>query len=202
MPDDALRSEPDAIPNQDFTIPSRMLRRETASAPQPRRTWEAGKEPPAWLLAAMNGESGLDRDWMARYPQMPLMTQIRFDPARRDLATLATQDNAAGMGVIVDAETRQLSVTYTLGGMLGLRFTTPRLSDADRARWIALMRQPGMEPIFLWGQARWETDFLIFSTRTYYVSVYAYSPRGVEAAARLTADVARALVEWIAARWG
>ncbi|MGQ9909564.1 MAG: hypothetical protein ACUVS2_12080 [Candidatus Flexifilum sp.] len=198
MPDDALRPEPDAISNQDFTIPSRVLRREAPSAPPPRRTWEAGKEPPTWLLAAMNGESGLDRDWAARYPQMPLMTQIRFETG---MATLATQDGAAGMSVIVDAETRQLAVTYTLGGMLGLRFTTARLSDADRTRWIALMRQPGVEPIFLWGQARWETDFLIFSARTYYVNVYAYSPRGVEAAARLTVDVTRALVEWIAARW-
>lgn len=203
MSNDAPRTEHDSSPNQDFTIPSRVLRRDTP-APQPpaRRTWEPGKEPPAWLLAAMNGDGGLDRDWAVRYPSMPLMTLMHTGRDRRAPASLSTQDGAAGLHVAVDEDTRLLSVTYTMGGMLGLRFTTARLSDADRARWIALMRQPGTEPIFLWGHSRWETDFLIFSARTHYVNIYGYSPRGTEAAARMTADVARSLVDWIAARWG
>lgn len=190
------------MPNDphDNTIPSRMAapRPAAASAPAipPRRPGES--DPPAWLVAAMNGENDLDHDWAARYAGMPLLTL--FHTARSGaFAMLTTQDGAAGLTVSSDAA-RQPSFTYTWGGMIGLRFSPARLTDSDRARWVELMRQPTPEPIFLWGQSRWESDFLICVAHRHYLNVYAYG-QGREAGIRMTLETAARWVTWLAGRW-
>jgi hypothetical protein len=54
---------------------------------------------------------------------------------------------------------------------------------------------------FLWSQARWDHNYVICNVRQYYTNFYAFSPRGFEAAARLTAPVTKKMLDWLAGAW-
>lgn len=159
---------------------------------------------PLLLEQYFRSEIDLDRELASRFGAMPLMSQcsVRMTGAkvRRGVAMLAAQDGSAGLRVEIDGSTRALSLTFTLGAMLGWTFAPPRLSDLDRTAWLEAMRK-GEAIVFLWGPLRWSGDYLIFAPGRHTTNVYAFSARGAEAGVRLTPEVAGRLLGWMERLW-
>jgi hypothetical protein len=63
------------------------------------------------------------------------------------------------------------------------------------------MQREQAKPAFLWGPARWDSDYLITVVQPYYTNLYAFSANNFEAAARLTPDVTASLLDWLASQW-
>lgn len=161
---------------------------------------------PPWLLQLyFDGEINLDQELTRRYSSMPLMSVVHFrtfgQRARHGVATLATQDGAASALVEVDVETMAVQFTLTLSSMLSLSFQLHTLSDIDRSRWLDLMRSGDTELAFLWGQSRWEDDYLICAPHKYYTNIYAFSPRHIAGAFRMTPEVTNKLLDWLNGFW-
>jgi hypothetical protein len=159
-----------------------------------------------WVLQQFfNGEIDLDAELAQRFQTMPVMATINFrtmgTKSKRGVASLATQDNSAQMIIDVDAVSKVAQFSFSFGSMLTLRFTLDELSDADRTRWLELMRRKEGGLSFLWGPSRWEHDYLICTVRRYYTSIYAFSPNSFEAVARLTPDVSKQLIDWLETFW-
>lgn len=162
-----------------------------------------GANPPLLLRLFLDGEIDLDAELRQRFPSPPLLSTARFHSptARAGTALLAMQDGAAALLVEADRVTSAASFVFSFGSMLALRFTFDALSDADRARWLDQVRREDSGTAFLWGRDRWDSDYAIASVHRYFVTLYAFSPRGVEAAVRLTPDAVRQLVQWLAGYW-
>jgi hypothetical protein len=165
---------------------------------------QSGNAP--WTLQQFfNGEIDLERELVARFPNVPLMSTIRFRSlgakSRRGIATLATQDGTASTLVEADAATRVVQFSFSFGSMLTLRFRLSSLSDADRSRWLELMRREQGGLAFLWGQSRWESDYVICIVRKHFTNLYAFSNREFDAAVRLTPDVTRQMLDWLESMW-
>jgi hypothetical protein len=164
------------------------------------------RQAPWALHQYLNGQIDLDRELARRFPGMPVMSQMHthnYGDLGHGLATIATQDGAASLIVEADAPTRAVQFTFLANWMVGLKFNPSRLSDMDRRHWLETMRRaekPG-EIAFLWGAARWESDYLICAPRRHFTNVYAFSPLHVEAAARLTSEVTHNLLEWLEGFW-
>ena len=74
------------------------------------------------------------------------------------------------------------------------------LLETDRRRWLDLMqRDSGIA--FLWTRDRWEAPYVIFVVRDGFARVYAFSPHGFEAAARMTPDMVQVMVDWLGQLW-
>ena len=159
-----------------------------------------------WALQQFfNGEIDLDRELATRFPNVPLMSTIRFRSlgakSGRGVATLATQDGVASVLVEADAATQIVQFSFSFGSMLTLRFRLDDLSSMDRSRWLELMRREQGGLAFLWGQSRWESDYVICVARKHFTNLYAFSKRDFEAAIRLTPDVASQLLDWLDSVW-
>jgi hypothetical protein len=168
------------------------------------------RDAPWALQQYLQGQIDLDKELASRYPAMPVMSQIHLrtygGKVKRGLATIATQDNAATLLVDVDSSTRGIEITYQLMSMIGLKFVPSKLSDMDRAHWMDTMRRTQTERrpgdiAFLWGAARWESDYLICAARKHFTTVYAFSPHHTECATRLTAEVTNKLLDWLDGYW-
>jgi hypothetical protein len=162
-------------------------------------------EPPWALQQFFNGQIDLDVELSKRYPAMPMLSIMQKrplgeHPARR-VCTLSVQDGAAALNLDADLNTRVVHFSFTLSGMLTLRFTFDTLSDADRRRWLELMRREEGGLAFLWGRQRWESDYLICISRRHHTSLYAFSPAGFDAGVRLTAQITRQMVDWLEEVW-
>lgn len=192
--------------SDDETIPSRQV------AAARKRPAEAGltepglpaTPPPLLLQLFLDGAIDLDEELARRFPAPPLLSIVHFHAVsdQAGLASLATQDGAAALLVEIDRASRAASLVFSYGSMLALRFTLDRLSDADRSRWLQQMeREEEGGVVFLWGQSRWEKDYAITSARRHFVTLYAFSPRGIEAAARCTPQAMRQLVQWLSSYW-
>ncbi len=182
----------DTLPLEQFVPPVSTEVSQPANAP--------------WALEQFfNGEIDLDRELVARFPNVPLMSTIRLRSlgakSKRGVATLATQDGVASVLVEADAATKIVQVSFSFGSMLTLRFRLEDLSDADRSRWLELMRREQGGIAFLWGQSRWESDYVICIVRKHYTNLYAFSRREFEAAVRMTPDVTRQLLDWLDSMW-
>lgn len=81
-----------------------------------------------------------------------------------------------------------------------MRFRLTPLSVNERQRWLDLMRRPN-GITFLWTHKRWEAPHLIFVVREHFGRVYAFSPEGIEAAARLTPDSILNMIDWLEDIW-
>lgn len=164
---------------------------------------------PITLQQFFSGEIDLDTDLARRFSNAPLLSHGRFSPgpgeAARRQATAILTSNDDSATVSVDAplprgSQASVEVTFTLFGALALRFTLDPLEAADRARWLELMRREN-GIAFLWTRARWEQPYLIFVVREFFARLYAFSPHGFEAAARLTPDVMTSLLDWLDVLW-
>jgi hypothetical protein len=203
MPDDRTDLPPDV------TIPSRAtLPNLPGSVPvraPARRPETGGREAPPFLRQALSGEIDLEAELSVRYPQMPVMatlhTRRTAGHSPRGIATISTQDGAASLVFEVEAAARHMACAFIIGSMIGQRFTFPALSDSDRGYWRdGLMHSLG-ETVYLWGAARWESDYLVCIPHRHYTSVFAFAPHHAEAAARLTREVTVRLTEWLATAW-
>jgi hypothetical protein len=175
-----------------------------AQGSQAMAVTQSGNAP--WALQQFfNGEIDLERELAARFPNVPLMSTIRFRSlgakSRRGIATLATQDGTASTLVEADAATRVVQFSFSFGSMLTLRFGLSSLSDVDRSRWLELMRREQGGLAFLWGQSRWESDYVICIVRKHFTNLYAFSKRDFDAAIRLTPDVTRQMLDWLESMW-
>ena len=169
-----------------------------------RRLWTHA---PALLQQFFAGEIDLDDDLARRFANAPLLSHLRIvprvgEPLRRQAtAIFGSNDDAATL--TVDAaldKTAALTFTFTLFGALALRCHLSPLVEPDRARWMELLRRDNGITV-LWTRERWEQPFLVLVTREGFGRLYAFSPHGFEAAARLTPDMVAALVDWLEALW-
>jgi hypothetical protein len=166
----------------------------------------AGSTNAPWLLQQFfNDQIDLSTELHNRFPSLPLMSVVRFRHADsknpRGVATLSTADGSASAVIDVDSASGGAHLSFTYGSMLSLHFRMDELSGMDRARWLELMRRDAGGVAFLWGQARWERDYVICVTRKKFASLYAFSHNGFEAAVRLTPEVTQQLLEWLDKFW-
>ncbi len=159
-----------------------------------------------WTLQHyFDGEIDLVKELAGRFAQVPVMSLINLREVGtknpRGVATISTQDGAASLIVEVDMRSRAVQFTYALNSMLALRFCPGRLSEMDRTEWLEPMRREVGEAAFLWDEMRWKSDFLIGAAHKNFTLLFAFSPNHVEAAARLTPDVAHKLLDWLETAW-
>jgi len=185
----------------------------TADAEPPRREavvraaskLAASGSAPVLLQQFFNDQIDLSAELATRFPSLPLMSVIRFrkleGKTQRGVATLSTADGVASAVIDADATTGSIQLSFSYGSMMSLRFRMEELSSMDRSRWLELMRREGGGVAFLWGQARWEQDYVICVTRRHFASIYAFSHHGFEAAVRLTPDVSKQLLDWLEKFW-
>lgn len=160
---------------------------------------------PVVLQRFFTGEIDLDVELGKRFNGAPLLSFATMRPEEpgdslRGTADLVSQDDHARLTVDFNRINGVLEVGYTLGAMLSLRFELSNLPEIDRRRWLDLMRRD-QGIAFLWSRARWERDYMIFVVRRYNIRAYAFSPRGYEAAVRLTPDVLTKFLDWLEAFW-
>jgi hypothetical protein len=164
---------------------------------------------PITLQQFFAGEIDLDTELARRFLNAPLLAHARFDPKpgvkpipAQATALLSTQDDSSI--ITIDAHSASaavtLEITFTLFSALGMRFMLSPLSSSDRHRWIDLMRRDN-GIAFLWTRERWEKPYVIFVIREHFARMYAFSPTGIEAAARLTPDVVAQTVDWLEQLW-
>jgi hypothetical protein len=160
---------------------------------------------PVLLQQFFNDQIDLSAELATRFPSLPLMSVIRFrkleGKSQRGVATLSTPDGVASAVIDADATSGSIQMSFSYGSMMSLRFRMDELSSMDRSRWLELMRRDAGGVAFLWGQARWEQDYVICVTRRHFASIYAFSHHGFEAAVRLTPDVTKKLLDWLEKFW-
>ncbi len=160
---------------------------------------------PSWMIEQfLNGQIDLEQELSARFHGMSVMATIKFrqlgkNPDRK-VATLATQDDAAHMIFDIDKSTGNLQTTFSWGAMLASRFSLNDL--VDKTQWLEMVRRAEGGIAFLWSATRWEQDYMICIARKQYSNFYAFSPYGLEAAARLTPNVSHKLTNWLEDNWG
>jgi hypothetical protein len=197
-----MPSDPRNNPSQphDVTVPARA-----SVKPADRGESLLHKGVPWVLQQFFQGGIDLDQELSVRYPQMPIMSLINFRAqgaaGKIGVATLSTQDGAAGLRVELDTATKAISFTFALNSMLAFRFNLTGLTDRDRQHWLDLMRREADEVAFLWSQARYRADYIIAAPHKHFTNLYAFSPANVESAARLTSEVTRKLLGWLEGFW-
>lgn len=159
-----------------------------------------------WLLQQhFAGKVDLAVELSNRYPTLPLMTIFKQKnvqtPHQPSLGTLSTPDGTATLLVEAMPDSNQFQLAYTISSMLTFRFRMNDLTPVDCAHWLQLLHREQDGITFLWGQSRWEKDYLICTLRRQYASLYAFSPFGFEAGVRLTHNVKNELHDWLASIW-
>jgi hypothetical protein len=160
---------------------------------------------PSWLIEQfLDAQIDLEQELSARFHGMSVMATVKFrqlgDNPNRYVASLATQDDSAQMIFDIDTQTGNLQTTFAWGAMLAQRFTLDDL--IDKSQWLEMVRRQEGGIAFLWSAARWEQDYMICIARKHYSNFYAFSPYGLEAAARLTPDVSHKVMNWLENHWG
>jgi hypothetical protein len=145
---------------------------------------------PLTLQPFFKDQIDLNSELVRRFPNMPLMSVFRkrelYNNGERQVATLTAQDGAASLIVDISRATFEIQFSFMYGSMLALRFHLDELSDLDRRTWLDNMQTRFDETVFLWGQSRWEKDYIICVPHSYYISILAFSPNHFEAAVRIT----------------
>lgn len=159
-----------------------------------------------WALQHyFDGEIDLIKELASRYPQVPMLSLFHSRQVgtrtRRGVATLATQDGAGSVIVEIDAPSQALQFTFVQNSMLALRFSLAAITEMDRAQWLEPMRGEVGETAFLWDQTRWGSPYLISAAHKNFTHLFAFSPQNIEAAARLTPEVTRKLLDWLEFYW-
>jgi hypothetical protein len=163
------------------------------------------QDTPWTLQQFFNGEIDLDVELQKRFPAVPIVSAVKFrtlgSEAQRRVATLTATDGTASVIIDADVKSKQIQISFTYGSMLTLRYSLADLSDADRSRWLELMRREKGGLAFLWGPTRWQKDYLICISRQYATKIYAFSPNHFESAVRLSQDVMDEIVKWLDEIW-
>jgi hypothetical protein len=159
-----------------------------------------------WALQHyFDGEGDPIKELASRYPQVPMLSLFHTRQVGtrtpRGLATLATQDGAGSVIVEMDMLSQALQFTFVQNSMLALRFTLGALTELDTAQWLEGMRGDTGEAAFLWNETRWNSPYLISAAQKNFSTLFAFSPQQIEAAARLTPEVTRKLLDWLERGW-
>lgn len=190
----------DKMPTQPIVSAKLLVKQTNKAVQQP-----ANDAPPWTLQQFFNGEIDLDVELAKRFPNMPMMSRIKFRTlgvkSGRKVATLEAQDGSSSVIFDADPASKMIQISFTFGSMITLRFALSELSDTDRKRWLELMRRQQGGLAFLWGPRRWTSDYLICITRKYHSNLYAFSPNNFESAVRMTADVTTKLLDWLDEFW-
>ena len=169
------------------------------------RIQNAMRRVPTTLQPFFQEQVDLDQELVRRFPNMPLMSTIKFrdlyGDGRHGVATLASQDGAAHLVVDINSENAEIQFSFILGSMLSMRFHLVELSDLDRRAWLNNMETRVDDIVFLWGQSRWEKDYVICVPNHYYVNLLAFSAMNFEAAVRMSPTASKSLFEWMHAFW-
>lgn len=195
--------------NDDLTITSR--------ASLPEINSDESSHPPTisrstlnapWILQQhFGGRIDISAELAARYPTLPLATLFKVQPATTPhqhqplVASLAAPDGTASILIEVLPNSYQFQLAYNLGSMLTFRFQMRDLTPVDCAHWLQLIHRDQDGIAFLWGQSRWEKDYLICTIRRHFASLFAFSPNGFEAGMRFTHDAKQQLHDWLASIW-
>jgi len=205
MPDEKQRKNPDA-PATDEELDN--IDKYLLSPGSVRDTQEihvAMKQVPLTLQPFFKEQIDLNRELVRRFPNMPLMSVVKFRDlyadGKRGVATLTSQDGAASLIVDISADTPEIQFAFMFGSMLSLRFNLEELSDLDRRAWLDNMETRVDDIVFLWGQSRWDNDYIICVPHPYYISLLAFSPNNFEAAVRITPTVSKDLFRWMHTFW-
>ena len=194
---------PDAVAEDVLATDAQPPRREAIARAASKLA--ASGSAPVLLQQFFNDQIDLSAELATRFPSLPLMSVIRFrkleGKSQRGVATLSTPDGVAAAVIDADATSGSIQLSFSYGSMMSLRFRMDELSSMDRSRWLELMRRDQGGVAFLWGQARWEQDYVICVTRRHFASIYAFSHHGFEAAVRLTPDVTKQLLDWLEKFW-
>jgi hypothetical protein len=202
-----LPEQPPREPD-DLTMPS--LLNQPAVRPDPASETHGPVPRPAapapWLLQQYYaGGIDLATELSSRYPLLPLMTVIRFRRSRAEaqpaVAALFSADSSASVHIEALPNSRLVQFVFTYSSMLTLRFQMESLSSMDCSHWLELIRRDQDGIAFLWGQSRWEKDYLITILMRQSACLYAFSRFGGEAGVRLTHDVKHRLRDWLAEIW-
>lgn len=197
----ASRSSSSVLPS---AIP-RVLDSHDLPARRPDSLVSRTQEPPWTLQQFFDGQIDLDVELTRRFPQMPMMSRIKFsnlgDQQDRRSALMSAQDGSATVIIDADLRTKVMQMSFTIRSMITLRFTLDELSDMDRQRWLDLMRRDQGGLSFLWGASRWQNDYLICIGRKYFTNLYAFSPNNFEAGVRVTPQVLEQLMDWLEEVW-
>jgi hypothetical protein len=160
---------------------------------------------PLTLQPFFKEQIDLNRELVQRFPNMPLMSTVKFrdlyGDGDRGVATLMSQDGAASLIVDIGANHSNMQFSFMFGSMLSLRFHLSELSELDRSAWLDNMQTRIDDIVFLWGQSRWEKDYVICVPHTYYISMLAFSPNNFEAAVRITPSLSAELFGWMRKFW-
>ncbi len=164
---------------------------------------------PITLQQFFTGKIDLDTDLARRFLNAPLLSSVRFMKAttqpdqKQESAQFSTNDDSFFLTIDAHLDAEQnatLEFTFTMFSALALRFRLSPLVASDRTRWLDLMsRDSGIA--FLWTRERWERPYLIFVVREHFARLYAFTPYGTEAAARMTPDMISKLQDWIGGFW-
>ena len=157
-----------------------------------------------WLLQRyLNGEIDLDKELTGRYRTMPMLSiiKLRAYDEYHAVATMTMQDGAAVVRVEVDLLNNVTQFALVFRSMLSLNFTLDQLGDSHRSHWLGFARREKAKPVFLWGAARWESDYVITVAHQHYTNIYAFSSNNFEGAARMTPDVTAQLLDWLEYMW-
>src|SRR3954452_24782522 len=115
-------------PSDDFTIPSRKRRLDdvthfiSESAPGASSAPEAPPKVAPWVLQHyFDGEIDLIKEMVGRFPQLSVMSLITLREVgvknKRGVASMSTQDGAAGLIAEVDGRSRAVQFTFVLSSM-------------------------------------------------------------------------------------
>lgn len=159
-----------------------------------------------WLLQQfLDGAIDLESELFERFPNAPLLSVAKFrrlaDNSTHQVAALLAQDEDATLHIDIDPARNLAHFTFALSGMFSQRYVLENPEAIDRPRWLDLMerRQAGLT--FLWSENRWQSDYLIWVVRRYSTHVFAFSPTGSAATARLTPEVTRETLRWLGNLW-
>lgn len=196
----------DSSHDDDRTIPSRQFPALSENRSDEPATDPADHQPPSgapWLLRQFfSNQINLGEELSRRYPNLPLLSVLRLRSldTQHGVASLTTQDGVASL--LLDADARgELTFAFSFASALTLSFKLDGLSSKDRLNWLERIRREKDDAAFLWGESRWEKDYVICTLHKRFVSLYAFSQHNFEAAARLTPEVANRLFDWLKTLW-
>lgn len=168
-------------------------------ANEPTGTSTPKTEPPWILQQFFDGQLDLGDELSARFKDMPMMSviKIRSLGQERTVVTLSAQNEAARLIFDLHKPTASLQTSFVLDSMLSLSFKFYDLGNMHLADWISSVNQEqdGVSS-FLWGDNRWEDDYLVSVKHKYFTSLFAFSPRDFEAAVAITSNVTQKLMDW------
>jgi hypothetical protein len=208
-PDQTIPSRPGSsrpaakLTRQSWQPPDRNTIEKIVRALQPDLKDHISASAPWMLQQYFDGEIDLDNELRQRFPNMPLFSVSYFRSLsdRYAMATLTTQDAASSLIFQMDAQTLVLECSFIYGSMISLGFQLNNLSELDRSSWLELMQSDEKGLAFLWGERRWESDYLVSVKHRYFTHLYAFSPHHSEGAVRITNDVMTKLLNWVERYW-